>query len=300
MRAGALGAVEGKELGAGLGQAQVALGADRVGGEEDVLASDDRDDQPAFAGRQSELHGVGQALTHVGFEHQTVHHQIDGMLLVLGQFRHGVQADNLAVDSGPDKALGLEFFEKIGVGSFLVVHHRRQEHELRALGQAEDTVHDLVAGLGLDGGAALGAARRAQACVEDAQKIVDFRDRAHRGARVLGHGLLLQGDGRCQPFDEIDGGLVHLGEKLSGVSREGFHIAPLAFGVDDVEGQGGLARPRRAADDHEPVPWDVQGQVLEVMLARAFDVYDFFFHGCSVTAAGNVQVGLAEWVPITI
>lgn len=34
--------------------------------------------------------------------------------------------------------------------------------------------------------------RHAQAGVEDAQEIVDFGHRAHCGARIFGHGLLLQ------------------------------------------------------------------------------------------------------------
>ena len=49
--------------------------------------------------------------------------------------------------------------------------------------------------------------------------------------------FLFDCDGRRDAFDRIDIRLVHAVEKLSDIRREGFHITPLAFGVECVEGE---------------------------------------------------------------
>jgi hypothetical protein len=92
------------------------------------------------------------------------------------------------------------------------------------------------------GKAAVRAVRHADGGVEQPEVVVDFRDGADGGARAAAGGLLLDGDGRAQAFDGVNVGPLHLVKELASVGREGLHIAALAFGVDGVKGQGGLAR----------------------------------------------------------
>ena len=134
-----------------------------------------------------------------------------------------------------------------------------------------DLVDDLLDGLSGDGPAAVGAVRVADARVEQAQVVVDLGDGADRRARVARGRLLLDGDGRREALDRVDVGLVHLPQELAGVGRERLDVAALALGVDGVEGERRLARAGEPGDDDEPVARQPQGDVLEVVLARARD-----------------------------
>ena len=91
--------------------------------------------------------------------------------------------------------------------------------------------------------------------------------------------LLVDGDGRAEALDVVDVGLLHAAEELAGVGGEGLDVAALALGVDGVEGQGALARAGEAGDNHKLVPGDRDVDVLEVMLAGAFDEDGISRHG---------------------
>ncbi len=84
-------------------------------------------------------------------------------------------------------------------------------------------------------------------------------------------GFLLDGDGGGEAVDGVDVGALHLVEELAGVGGEGFDVAALAFGVDGVEGEGGLAGAGEAGDDGEGVARDADVDVAQVVLARAAD-----------------------------
>ncbi len=117
----------------------------------------------------------------------------------------------------------------------------------------------------------------ADAGEKKAQVIVDLRDGSHRGARILGGGALLDGDGRREPLDGLHVRLVHLSDELAGIGRQGLHVAPLALRVDRVEGEGGFPRAAHPRDDDQPVPGDVQADVPEVVLGSSLDPNDL--HG---------------------
>ena len=88
---------------------------------------------------------------------------------------------------------------------------------------------------------------------QHAEVVVDLGDGADRRARVLRRRLLLDGDGGREPLDRVDVGLLHLLEELARVGGERLDVAPLALGVDRVEGERGLARPGQPGDDDELV-----------------------------------------------
>jgi hypothetical protein len=146
-------------------------------------------------------------------------------------------------------------------------------------------VHHLGHGLGRQLDAVVGAAGRAGAGEQQAQVVVDFGDRADGGARVVAGGLLLDGNGRRQALDQVHVRLFHELQELPRVGRQAFHIAPLAFGVEGVEGQGRLAGAGQAGDDHQLVARQVDVDVLEVVGAGAADAD----HGVGL-AGGNGQL----------
>ena len=134
-----------------------------------------------------------------------------------------------------------------------------------------DLVDDLLGRLRGDRPAAVEAVRLADPRPQQAQVVVDLGDRADRRPRVARGGLLVDRDRRRQPLDRVDVRLVHLTEELPRVGGQRLDVAALPLGVDRVEGQRRLARPRQARDDHERLARKDDRDVLEIVLAGAGD-----------------------------
>ena len=70
---------------------------------------------------------------------------------------------------------------------------------------------------------------------EEPQVVVDLGGRSDRRPRVVRRGALLDRDGRRQPVDGLDSGLLHLREELTRVRGERLDVASLSLRVDRVE-----------------------------------------------------------------
>jgi hypothetical protein len=113
--------------------------------------------------------------------------------------------------------------------------------------------------------------RTTRAGVQQAQIVIDLRDRAHRRPWVARGGLLVDRDRRTQALDEVDVGFVHLPEELPGVRGQRLDVAPLPLGEDRVEGERGLPGAAEAGEDDQAVAGQVEGYVLQVVLAGTAD-----------------------------
>ncbi len=245
-----------------------------------------RDGGDALGKLERGLHRVGHAPPDVGLGHQAVHHDLDGVLVGLGQPDGLGQLAYFPVDAGAREPLAREVGEELPVLALAPAHDRREDLELGALGQSEHLVDDLVGGLPPDGTTAVRAVRVAHARVEHAQVVVDLGDGAHRGAGVARGALLVDGDGRAEALDEVHVGLLHLAQELPGIGGEGLHVAPLTLGVDGVEGERGLPGAREAREHDELVPRELQRDVLQVVLTSTVDDQLVGAHtGPSVVAA---------------
>ena len=193
------------------------------------------------------------------------------MLLGLLQRQRGHirRLDDAPVDAESHIALRLHRLEQLDELALAVAHHRREHHQLRLLGQRQHRVDHLADALRLQRQAVVRAVRRAGAGEEQAQVVVDLGDRAHRRARVVAGGLLLDRDRRRQALDHVDIGLVHQLQELARIGREALDIAALPFGIERVEGQAGLARARQPGDDDQRVLRQVEVDVLQVVGAGA-------------------------------
>ncbi len=229
------------------------------------------DEHLGRAPRQLErgLDRLGQALADVVAPDEAVDDDLDRVHLVAGQVDLGPlrQLEGHPVDPDPGEALLGQVVEERAVLALAAPHDRGQHLEAGPLGQLEDPVDDLLGRLAGHRPAAGGAMGMPDAGVEQPQVVVDLGDGPDRRAGVARGGLLVDGDGRREPFDEVDVGLVHLAQELAGVRREGLDVAALALGVDGVEGQRRLARPRQPGEDDQPVPGQVEGDVTQIVLA---------------------------------
>ena len=189
------------------------------------------------------------------------------MLELLVQRDLVLQQHGLAIDLDAREPLAAQALEDVLELALAAAHDRCVDGELGSLGQAEHLIHDLLCALPRNGSAALRTMRVANPRVQEAQVVVDLGDGPDRRARVARRRLLVDRDGGRESIDAIDIGLLHLPEELSGVRTERFDVAPLSLCVERVEGETGLARPGKARDADELIARQLNGDVLEVVLA---------------------------------
>ena len=163
----------------------------------------------------------------------------------------------------------LQVGQLLPVFALAAADHGREQIQPRPLRQRQHAVHHLAHRLAFDGQPRRGRIRHADARPQQPHVIVNLGDGADGGARVAARRLLLDGNGRRKPVDQVHIGLLHHLQKLPRIGRQALDIAALALGVDRVEGEARLARARQARDDHELLARDIERNVLEIVLARA-------------------------------
>ncbi len=233
--------VEGEHPGGQLVHADAVLWAGVVLGECDVLSVNhiDNHNAPSEPGRH--LNGVCQPGADVCLDHQPVHHNFHCVLLVLVQGDGLVQIIKDTIHPGPDKA-GLPGSVKLLLmGALAAPDHRSQHLYLGFFFQGQHLVHNLVHSLLLDFPAADRAVGHADAGIQQAQVVVNLRDRAYSRAGVFGGGLLVNGDGWGEAVNLVHIRLFHLAQEHPGVRGQALHISALALSIDGVKGQGGLS-----------------------------------------------------------
>src|SRR5690349_19738812 len=99
--------------------------------------------------------------------------------------------------------------------------------------------------------------------------VVDFGDRPDGRARVPAGALLIDRDGRREPVDLVDVGLLHLPEELAGIGAQALDVPALALRIDRIEGEAGLAGTTQSGDDDEAIAGEGDRDVLEVVFARS-------------------------------
>ena len=143
---------------------------------------------------QRGLERLGQSLLDLGAHLEAVDHNVDRVLHVARELGREVQFVYLAVDTHARESLRAQFFEQILLLTLAAGDHRGDDHQPRIHRQGQRVVDHLRHGLRLQRQVVVGAIRRADARVQQAQVVVDFGDRADRRARVVAGRLLLDRD----------------------------------------------------------------------------------------------------------
>src|SRR5690606_17582130 len=103
--------------------------------------------------------------------------------------------------------------------------------------------------------------------VEETDEVPEFGDGGDGGFHAALGDPLLDGNGGREAAEQIEVGLFQLLGELPGVGGHGVEETALALGEEDVEGEGGFSGTGKAGDDDELVARDIDGDVLEVVLA---------------------------------
>ena len=197
VRAGTGRIVKGEHSGLQLGKADAAVLACIILGKTQLLIGVGQLDHHQSAGMGAGgFDRVRQPAAQALLQHQTVHHQLDGVLFVLFQRNLLCQVIQNPIHPNPGKALLPGILKYLLVLALFCPDHRGQNDKSRTLAQGLHPVYDLVNGLPGDLLAALGTVGNAHPGPQKPQVVVNFRHRAHSGAGVLGGGLLVNGNGR--------------------------------------------------------------------------------------------------------
>ncbi len=184
--------VEGKQTGFDLGDGK---SADRTGvffGKHVALGALVRNFQHSDAvGKvQSRTEAIRQAPLHPWLNHHAVYNHVDVMAELFVERRRFLKLVKLAVNLNTLETLLAKLGEFLAVFAFAIPHDGGQQIGTRPLLHRSDPVHHVRNLLRFDRQTSRWRIRCANASKQQAHIVVDFRDRANGGARVLRCGLL--------------------------------------------------------------------------------------------------------------
>jgi len=198
------------------------------------------------------------------------------------------------VDLYPLEALLAQFQELLLVLALAVPDDRRKQIGPRPLLHRHDRIDHVLHLHRSDRQAGGGAVGRADAGEQEAKVVIDLGHGADGRPWVLRRRLLLDGNGGREAGDMVDVRLAHHVKELAGIGAQRFHIAALAFSIDRVEGERGLARARQPGDDHQLVAWNRDVHALQVMLARTAHFDELLFRHDNPRSRGPEIVRLCR------
>ena len=193
------------------------------------------DDDAAVGELEGGFHRVGQALADAVLDHESVDHDLDGVLFLLGELDVVGQLALLTVDQRAGIAVAAQQLQKIGELPLAAAYNGRENLESRAFRVLQQRVHHLLRGLRADQLAAFGAMRYACAGEQQSQIVINLGDRAHGRTRIAVCGLLVDRHRRAQSLDEIHIRLVHLPEELTRIRGQRLHIPALPLREQRIE-----------------------------------------------------------------
>ncbi len=179
--------------------------------------------------------------------------------------------DQFAVDEERVESLPLRPTRDIGVESFARFHQRREDSERPAFHRGFHLLDDRGEALFLDRQIAVRAKLRPRFREEEAEEMVNFRDRGDGGFPAATRDALLDRHARRHAFHEIDVRLFQLLDELPRVGRHAVEKTALPFGEKNVEGDRRFSRAAQAGDDDHLVARNIERDVLQIVLARAVD-----------------------------
>ncbi len=263
--AGTVGRVERKEPRCRIRQARIASGTTKSPREAAIVGSCD-DARASVAGAKGLLDRVGAALTRDVRSRQAIDDDLQVRLaaILVAQI---VEPHDLALAQKPQKALALK---RLGddLGRLEAAERNGSHDESGKVARVEllEVGEHRARILGDDGRVALRTESVRATRVEQLEVVVDARQCADGRTRSLDGTALIDRDRRRDALELVDVGPREPIEKLTRVRREGLDVSPLAFRVERVEGERGLARSADARHDRQLAERNVEVEIAEIVL----------------------------------
>ena len=196
---------------------------------------------------------------------------IDRVFAVAGEFGELVGFDEFAIDEEGGEVVSHGPLGDLFVVAFAGFDQRGEDLDGAGLRGGMHFVGHFGEGGGGDRDVAGRAELRAELRVEEAEEVVDFGDGGDSRFAAAARDALLDGHGGGESVDMIDIRFFHLLDELARVGGHAVEEAALAFGEEDVEGEGGFSGAAEAGDDDKFVAGDFERDIFEVVLAGAGD-----------------------------
>ncbi|KXT70839.1 hypothetical protein SCRDD08_00433 [Streptococcus cristatus] len=148
-------------------------------GKEQLLTVHGVDDHIALRNPESRLDRVKEPAADPFLDDNAVHHDLDIVLLALGQLRNLGHIVNLAVHAHPDIAVFLNLVKNRLVLALFLADDRRQDLQPLTLRQLQDLVDNLLDRGSCDGTVTIDTVRRSDTRVEQTQVVIDFGSCSH-------------------------------------------------------------------------------------------------------------------------
>ena len=262
LRAGPEGIVKGKASGLHLIHADVAVRAGKALTEGHGFPADYIHNHQPSGKSHHRLDGIGKAVLNSFLHHQPVHHNLNIVLNILLQLNLFRQLVKIPVNPNPHIAAFSGLLQNLHMLALASPDHRRQQLDFCSLRQIHNLVYHLIHRLFADFLAALGTMGNADSGIEKSHVIVNLRYCPYGRPGVPVSGFLIDRNSRGQPLDALHIRFLHLSQKLSRIGGQGFHIPPLSLRVNGIKGQGRLARPGKAGQNHQLISGNIQRNVL--------------------------------------
>ncbi len=123
--------------------------------------------------------------------------------------------------------------------------------------------------------------------IQKPEVVVNFSGSRDGRTGVRAAGALLDRDCGRQSLYIINVRFLQLVQELAGVRGKRFDVLPLAFGEKGIEGEGRLPRTARTGKNHQLVPRNIEGEVLEIVLPRPNNADHVLCHFNDETTTGD-------------
>ena len=175
------------------------------------------DNDIAFCNTKGSLNGIKETTTNALLDNNTVNHDINIVLLALGQLWHFGHIIDFPIHTDTNITIFLNLLDNTLMSAFFLADDRGQNLQALAFWQFQNLIHNLLHRRSLDSSMPVDTVRRPHTRVEETQIVIDFSRCSHRRARVFASRFLVDGNSWAEAINSIYIRLLHIAQELTSI-----------------------------------------------------------------------------------